>query len=93
VHQVVILARESGLNISMEDVPVQSLVPPELVDCSIDEFMQRLPEFDQQVAIQPNHLRTSASVNLLFLCCIAAGCKPAMTENKNKPTPNKSKTK
>jgi len=49
-RKVVILARESGLNISMEDVPVQSLVPAELMDCSIDEFMQRLPEFDQQMA-------------------------------------------
>eukprot|EP00242_Pyramimonas_sp_CCMP2087_P015879 CAMPEP_0198211982 /NCGR_PEP_ID=MMETSP1445-20131203/25451_1 /TAXON_ID=36898 /ORGANISM="Pyramimonas sp., Strain CCMP2087" /LENGTH=873 /DNA_ID=CAMNT_0043886345 /DNA_START=316 /DNA_END=2937 /DNA_ORIENTATION=- len=49
-RKVVILARESGLNISMEDVPVQSLVPAELMECSIDEFMQRLPEFDQQMA-------------------------------------------
>lgn len=49
-RKVVILAREAGLNISMEDVPVESLVPAELMECSIDEYMAKLPDYDQQMA-------------------------------------------
>jgi homoserine dehydrogenase len=48
-RKVVILARESGLDISMEDVPVDSLVPEALRDCSIDEFMAKLPDYDEQM--------------------------------------------
>jgi aspartokinase/homoserine dehydrogenase 1 len=49
-RKVVILARESGLNISMEDVPVDSLVPEALRECSVDEFMQKLPEYDDEMS-------------------------------------------
>ena len=49
-RKVVILARESGLNISMEDVPVDSLVPEALRECSIDEFMQKLPDYDDEMS-------------------------------------------
>lgn len=49
-RKVVILARESGLNISMEDVPVESLVPEALRECSIDEFMQKLPDYDDEMS-------------------------------------------
>jgi len=49
-RKVVILARETGLNISMVDVPIESLVPPELEDCSVEEFMKRLPDYDQQMS-------------------------------------------
>jgi len=49
-RKVVILARESGLDISLEDVPVMSLVPKALEDCSVDEFMERLPEYDDEMA-------------------------------------------
>lgn len=49
--QVVILAREAGLDIELEDVPIMSLVPEALQSvASADEFMQRLPEFDTEMA-------------------------------------------
>ncbi|KAG6543069.1 hypothetical protein Mapa_015565 [Marchantia paleacea] len=50
-RKVVILAREAGLKLSLEDIPIESLVPVELQDpnLSVDEFMRKLPEFDQSL--------------------------------------------
>ena len=49
-RKVVILARECGLDLELENVPIQSLVPEPLRDvASADEFMARLPEFDGEM--------------------------------------------
>lgn len=46
-RKILLLARESGYELEMSDVKVQSLIPEELKDLeSADEFMKRLPEFD-----------------------------------------------
>jgi aspartokinase/homoserine dehydrogenase 1 len=41
-----------GLTLEMSDVRVGSLVPDALANCSIAEFMERLPEFDAAMAAQ-----------------------------------------
>lgn len=52
-RKVTILARECGMNVELSNVPVQSLVPEPLRDVkSADEYMQRLPEFDADMAKQ-----------------------------------------
>lgn len=44
-RKMVILGRECGLAIEMQQVTVQSLVPPQLADAkSAEEFMQQLPQ-------------------------------------------------
>ncbi len=48
-RKLTILARELGLEIGIGDFPVRSLVPKELADCSVEEFLERLPEFDQEI--------------------------------------------
>jgi aspartokinase/homoserine dehydrogenase 1 len=48
-RKLTILARELGEHIEIGDFPVQSLVPEALQDCSIDEFLARLPEFDHDI--------------------------------------------
>ena len=48
-RKLTILARELGEPIEIGDFPVQSLVPDALRDCSIDEFLARLPEFDADI--------------------------------------------
>jgi aspartokinase/homoserine dehydrogenase 1 len=48
-RKLIILARELGEHIEMGDFPVQSLVPEALRDCSIDEFLERLPDFDSEI--------------------------------------------
>ena len=45
-RKLTILSREFGHELELGDFPVQSLVPEALRDCSIDEFLERLPEYD-----------------------------------------------
>ncbi|XP_052200278.1 bifunctional aspartokinase/homoserine dehydrogenase, chloroplastic-like isoform X2 [Diospyros lotus] len=50
-RKVIILARESGLKLELSDVPVQSLVPEPLRgSASAEEFLQKLQEYDQDMA-------------------------------------------
>src|SRR6202041_2744161 len=51
-RKLIILAREMGLTLEMADVQVQGLVPRSLEDCSVDEFMQRISEFDTLMALK-----------------------------------------
>lgn len=48
-RKVVILAREAGLDIGVEDLSVESLVPKALVDVSLDEFLSGLAEYDDEI--------------------------------------------
>jgi aspartokinase/homoserine dehydrogenase 1 len=45
-RKLIILGREMGLTLELDDVEVESLVPPALADCTVDEFLARLPESD-----------------------------------------------
>ncbi len=53
-RKLVILAREAGRTLALEDVVVESLVPESLRSASVDDFMARLGEvdavFDQRLA-------------------------------------------
>lgn len=48
-RKLVCLSREIGYNVSLSDISVTNLVPEELRNCSIDEFMTRLPQFDDRI--------------------------------------------
>ncbi|MDP8984885.1 MAG: bifunctional aspartate kinase/homoserine dehydrogenase I [Pseudomonadota bacterium] len=49
-RKLIILGREMGLTLEMSDVAVQGLVPKALEQTSVEEFMERLPEFDQHMS-------------------------------------------
>ncbi|KAF6152315.1 hypothetical protein GIB67_005969 [Kingdonia uniflora] len=50
-RKVIILARETGLKLELSDIPVQSLVPEPLkASVSAEEFMLKLPQFDEDMA-------------------------------------------
>jgi aspartokinase/homoserine dehydrogenase 1 len=49
-RKAVILAREAGLDLELEDLEVESLAPPALAHASVDEFLERLPDFDAPMA-------------------------------------------
>jgi aspartokinase/homoserine dehydrogenase 1 len=49
-RKAVILAREAGLDLELADLKVESLVPPALANASVDEFLERLPDFDAPMA-------------------------------------------
>ncbi|PQJ35400.1 bifunctional aspartate kinase/homoserine dehydrogenase I [Salinibacter sp. 10B] len=46
-RKVVILAREMGLSLELDDVTVEGLVPDALKEGSVEEFLERLPEHDE----------------------------------------------
>jgi aspartokinase/homoserine dehydrogenase 1 len=62
-RKLIILGREIGLKLELSDVVVESLVPPELADCSADEFLSRLPEFDARM--QARHAEADAAGEVL----------------------------
>ena len=45
-RKLIILGRESGLDLQLSDVKVESLVPAGLENGSIDEFLEKLPQYD-----------------------------------------------
>ena len=45
-RKVVILAREMGLSLELDDVAIEGLVPDSLQEGTVEEFLQRLPEHD-----------------------------------------------
>ena len=45
-RKLLILAREIGLNIELDDIKLHSLVPEHLAELSVDEFIQRIAELD-----------------------------------------------
>ncbi|RXR07069.1 bifunctional aspartate kinase/homoserine dehydrogenase I [Pseudoxanthomonas composti] len=49
-RKLVILGREAGLGLSLEDVQVESLVPESLRQASVEDFMTRLDEVDAEFA-------------------------------------------
>lgn len=49
VRKTVILAREVGHSVEVGDVPVKSLVPAELVDVSLDDFLLRMDVMDGEM--------------------------------------------
>ncbi|AJI47827.1 bifunctional aspartate kinase/homoserine dehydrogenase I [Francisella philomiragia] len=51
-RKTVILAREIGLNIGLNDLIIENLVPEELRECSVEEFFAKLPAFNEQIMHQ-----------------------------------------
>ncbi len=73
-RKLIILAREMGLTLEMSDVEVKGLVPKSVENCSVDEFMQRLPEFDELMALNRSNAAKKQQV-LRYVGRIDAGGK------------------
>jgi aspartokinase/homoserine dehydrogenase 1 len=61
-RKLVILAREAGLALSLEDVAVHSLIPADLAGCSREEFMENLEGMDAPMAALLSEARASGRV-------------------------------
>ena len=48
-RKLTILAREQGQKIEIGDFPVHNLVPEPLRDVTIEEFLERLPDYDDEI--------------------------------------------
>lgn len=51
-RKTVIMAREIGVNISLNDLEIENLVPEELRECSLEDFFIKLPGFNDQIMKQ-----------------------------------------
>ena len=45
-RKILILARELGLNLDLEDISIENLVPAALQNLSVDEFLNQIQEYD-----------------------------------------------
>ncbi|XAR57493.1 Homoserine dehydrogenase [Bertholletia excelsa] len=62
-RKVIILARECGLKLELSDITVESLVPESLrTSASAEEFLQLLPQFDQDFAKKRQEADSSGKV-------------------------------
>ncbi|KZC20646.1 MULTISPECIES: homoserine dehydrogenase [Rhodanobacter] len=61
-RKLVILAREAGQALSLEDVDLQSLVPPALAALPLDDCMRRLDELDAPMAAKLAEARAEGGV-------------------------------
>lgn len=61
-RKLVILAREAGRELSLDDVTVESLVPPALAGVSADQFLLRIDEADAVLAERHQQARANGAV-------------------------------
>jgi aspartokinase/homoserine dehydrogenase 1 len=61
-RKLVILAREMGMEIELEDVEVESLVPEELRAAGVEEYLESLSRYDAGVAAQLEAARARREV-------------------------------
>jgi aspartokinase/homoserine dehydrogenase 1 len=61
-RKLVILAREAGWPLSLEEVEVESLVPAELATLPVEDFLERLEELDAPMAARLAEARAHGSV-------------------------------
>ncbi|OAI49061.1 hypothetical protein AYO45_03615 [Gammaproteobacteria bacterium SCGC AG-212-F23] len=49
-RKIVCLARELGYDVRLEQIDVYNLVPSELQKCSVEEFLDKLPAYDEKMS-------------------------------------------
>lgn len=76
-RKLVILAREAGYELSLEDVAVESLVPAALQQASVDDFMARLHEVDAGFAQRLAEARARGNV-LRYVAQFKPGQQPSV---------------
>ena len=61
-RKVVILAREMGMDLELDEVEVEGLVPEGLEEGSVEEFMSALPDHDEQMTALLDEARQAGQV-------------------------------
>lgn len=78
-RKVVILAREMGMEVSLEDMEIEGLIPTGLEEGSVDDFLGRLADYDEEMLDVVEGARSEGKV-LRFVGVIdpAKGCEVAL---------------
>lgn len=76
-RKLVILAREAGWQINLEDVQIENLLPDELYHLSVDAFMSALPQVDERYAQRLASAKERRCV-LRYVARLVAGQAPSL---------------
>lgn len=68
-RKLICLAREIGYNISLDEIEIVNLVPKELQNCSVEEFLKKLPSCDKKMA-QMVDAASKKQEKLRYVACI-----------------------
>ncbi|MEO7157077.1 MAG: bifunctional aspartate kinase/homoserine dehydrogenase I, partial [Vicinamibacterales bacterium] len=78
-RKLIILAREIGVKLELEDVAVEGLVPASLCDCTVAEFRSRIGELDAPMQLKLDaarqHERVLRYVGMLDVAALRASVK------------------
>ena len=61
-RKLIILAREMGMRLEIDDLTLENLVPPSLANCSTEEFLTRATELDATMAARLEQAKASNRV-------------------------------
>ena len=76
-RKLTILAREFKQDIEIGDFPVENLVPASLQDCSIEEFLDKLPDHDDDIRTRFESAREKGC-NLRYVAKLSADGEAAV---------------
>ena len=68
-RKLTILARELGQEIELGDFPVENLVPESLRDVSVDEFLEQLADYDEEMDERFSSAK-SAGMNMRYIAML-----------------------
>lgn len=57
IRKLVILSREAGYEVNMEDVEAKLFIPKSFFDCSLEEFWAKLPQLDEKFEVERKRLQ------------------------------------
>jgi aspartokinase/homoserine dehydrogenase 1 len=83
-RKAVILAREAGLDLDLADIEVESLVPDALAGAPVEEFLDRLADFDAPMAAKLATANSNQAV-LRYVAEVDLATRKAVVELKSFP--------
>lgn len=84
-RKLTILAREIGLDLALAELPVENLVPEPLRGVGLDEFLQRLPEYDDAMTARYRAAREKGRV-LRYIARLDVGGRASVGLEEVDPT-------
>ena len=84
-RKLTILAREIGLDLAVGELPVENLVPEPLRDVALEEFLRRLPDYDEAMSARYRAARERGRV-LRYIARLDVGGRASVGLEEVDPT-------